>query len=227
MNLRLDWCSHEAAKFAVEHWHYSKSLPPSPHNRVGCWEDGKFIGCVVFARGATGELMSPYGLKNTEGCELVRVALSEHETPVSRIVAVAIRFLKSRSPGLRLIVSFADPYQGHHGGIYQAGNWVYSGQSAPTSMYRDAAGKLWHERIVSPTGQKKAFGRYRSVLKPSQCDRVRMPGKHRYLMPLDAEMRARIAPLAKPYPKRAGSSASGTAATQAERGGATPTPALS
>jgi hypothetical protein len=26
--------------------------------------------------------------------------------------------------------------------------------------------------------------------------------KHRYLLPLDAEMRARIAPLAKPYPKR-------------------------
>ena len=29
-----------------------------------------------------------------------------------------------------------------------------------------------------------------------------MPGKYRYLMPLDKEMSAKIAPLAKPYPKR-------------------------
>jgi hypothetical protein len=27
-------------------------------------------------------------------------------------------------------------------------------------------------------------------------------GKHKYLMPLDKEMSAKIAPLAKPYPKR-------------------------
>jgi hypothetical protein len=32
---------------------------------------------------------------------------------------------------------------------------------------------------------------------------VAVPGKHRYLMPLDDDMRARILPLAKPYPKRA------------------------
>ena len=31
---------------------------------------------------------------------------------------------------------------------------------------------------------------------------IKVPGKHRYLMPLDDEMRAKIAPLAKPYPKR-------------------------
>ena len=24
--LKLDWCSHEAAKYAVEHWHYSKRI---------------------------------------------------------------------------------------------------------------------------------------------------------------------------------------------------------
>lgn len=52
------------------------------------------------------------------------------------------------------------------------------------------------------------------------------PGKHRYLMPLDDEMRAKIAPLARPYPKRAGSADSGTLANHAGGGGATPTPAL-
>ena len=32
---------------------------------------------------------------------------------------------------------------------------------------------------------------------------VKGSSKHRYLMPLDEAMRAQIAPLAKPYPKRA------------------------
>lgn len=34
------------------------------------------------------------------------------------------------------------------------------------------------------------------------AEAVMVPGKYRYLMPLDAEMRKQIAPLAKPYPKR-------------------------
>ena len=28
--LKLDWCDYKAAKYAVEHWHYSKSLPTPP-----------------------------------------------------------------------------------------------------------------------------------------------------------------------------------------------------
>ena len=41
--LKLDWCSHEAATFAVMHWHYSKAMPKSKLAKVGVWEDGKFI----------------------------------------------------------------------------------------------------------------------------------------------------------------------------------------
>lgn len=224
--LKVDWCSHEAAKYAVEKWHYSQSLPPPPHNRVGVWECGVFIGCVLFARGATQHLLRPYGLKNTEGCELVRIALSKHQTPVSRIVSIAIKFLRSRSIGMRLIVSFADPQQGHHGGIYQAGNWIYCGDTPESSMYLDKSGKLWHERMVSPSGAKMVYGKRRSVIKPSECERIRRVGKHRYLMPLDDAMRKQIEPLRKPYPKRVRSVGNDTPANHAGEGGATPTRTL-
>ena len=50
--------------------------------------------------------------------------------------------------------------------------------------------------------------------------------KHKYLMPLDAEMKKQILPLSKPYPKRAGSDTSDTPAFQAGEGGSLPTPAL-
>jgi hypothetical protein len=50
--------------------------------------------------------------------------------------------------------------------------------------------------------------------------------KHKYALPLDAAMREQIAPLAKPYPKRAESIGSDVADDQSEEGGATPTSAL-
>jgi hypothetical protein len=72
--------------------------------------------------------------------------------------------------------------------------------------------------MVSPTGKKKVFGRYRKVLKPDDCEKIKMPGKHRYLFPLDAEMRKQIEPLRQPYPKRVPSADSGTSGQPVGRG---------
>lgn len=202
--LNLDWCSYEAARYAVERWHYSRAMPTPPLVKIGVWEAGRFIGCVLFGRGATQNLGSPYGLNTLEVCELVRIALREHTTPVSRIVRLALRMLARRSPGLRLVVSFADPAQDHHGGIYQAGNWIYTGRSTDYDQFRTGDGRLWHPRQVSTLGAKRQYGAIRKTPKIADCVRVRVPGKHRYLMPLDSGMRTQLAPLAKPYPKRPG-----------------------
>ena len=76
MNLRLDWCSHEAAKYAVEHWHYSGTMPVPPIIKIGVWENEKYIGAVLFSRGASSNLYNPYGITQYQGCELTRVAFS-------------------------------------------------------------------------------------------------------------------------------------------------------
>jgi len=216
-DLRIDWATHEAAKYACEHWHYSKVLPPSKTAKLGAWENGVFIGCVVFGVGATGNLCKGYGIKKEQGCELVRVALTKHKNPVSMIVSISIRFLKKTYTGLRLCVSFADPEQGHVGGIYQAGNWIYSGTttSSPEYVYK---GKRWHGRAFRH--------KYKGMEHHKDVTIVKGSVKHRYLMPLDAEMKAAILPLSKPYPKRASSETNDTAGNLPEKGGATPTDAL-
>ena len=224
--LKIDWATHEAAKYAVENWHYSEVLPVPPLVKVGAWEDGKFIGVVIFSRGANNNLLKPFGLACVEGCELTRVALTQHHTEVSRIIKMAMIFLKKNSPSLRLIVSFADPSEGHHGGIYQAGNWIYTGKRPPTTEFIAPDGKQWHGRMVSKDGRIKVQGKYRPCWKTSQCTPVEKQGKHRYLMPLDAEMRKRILPLARPYPKRADSMGGHASGFQPEEGGSTPTSAL-
>ena len=129
VELRVDWCSHEAAKYAVEKWHYSKTMPVGKMLHFGVWERDRFVGCVIFARGANLFVGDAYGLKQTEICELVRVAMTTHDTPVSQVVAHCLKMLAAGNPGIRLVVSYADSEQGHHGGIYQAGNWLYVGRS--------------------------------------------------------------------------------------------------
>ena len=222
-DLRVDWATHEAAKYAVEHWHYSRCLPTGKLVKVGAWENRKFIGAVLFGRGATPNLGRPYGLQQDECVELVRVALTKHQTPVSRIVAVAIRFLKQSNPTLRLIVSFADQSQGHHGGIYQAGNWTYTGVGQPATFYK-IHGKLTHPRSIGARGIVQNLQGARSI--DPKATAVNIPGKHRYLMPLDNEMRKKILPLSRPYPKRAGSDTKDTPGFHPGEGGSTPTPAL-
>lgn len=200
-DLKIDWATHEAAKYACVNWHYSKSVPVPPLVKVGAWERDKFIGVVIFSRGASYNLMSPYGLTQVEGCELTRIALTKHDAPVSRIVRLALQFLKRNSPELRLIVSFADPQYGHHGGVYQAGNWVFVGNTTSSKEYWHN-GKRLHSRQVSEKGWNIQQGAKRKTVRPSECKIVSTLGKHRYLMPLDADMRERIMLLAKQYPKR-------------------------
>ena len=166
-NLKIDWATHESAKYACKNWHYSKSIPVPPLVKVGVWENSNFIGVVMFSRGAS--------LTQDRGCELTRIALTNHITPVSRIVKIAIAFLKKNSPNLKIIISFADPQYGHHGGIYQAGNWDFIGSTNPSNEYWHKGRRL-HSRQVSEKGWNIQQGKQRKTIKP---------------------------PLAKPYPKRA------------------------
>lgn len=223
--LKIDWATHEAAKYAVENWHYSKRMPKSKLAKFGVWENKRFVGVVIFGVGATPEIAKPYGLKSTEVCELVRVALTKHRTPVSRIIAITLRMLKTTMPGLRVVVSFSDTSQGHHGGIYQAGNWILTG-STEYHAYR-VNGKIVHPRVCQhrygKSGQSIPW--LKANVDPN-AKRVRNGVKHKYVMPLDKEMQKRIEPLRKPYPKRVRSEDSGTSGDQPEGGGANPTRTL-
>lgn len=229
MSLRLDWCSHAAAKYAVEHWHYSGRMPVFKLAKLGVWEHGEFVGAVIFGVGGGNSTNGRrFGLRRAwDMAELVRVALTDHDTPTSKIVAVAIRMLKSAQSGLRLLTSFADSKQGHRGTIYQATGWLYLGAKTTNDAIL-VNGEIVHPRTLydryGPGGQ--AMGWLRTHVAPD-ARRIITPPKHHYVYPLDKEIRARIEPMAKPYPKRATSIDSDAAGDQSAEGGANPTVALS
>ena len=225
VELKLDWCSHEAAKFACEHWHYSKCMPAGKLVQVGVWENKIYIGCIIFGRGAINNIGKPYRLEQVECIELVRIALNKHYYPVSRILSLALKMLKKQSPGLRLIVSYADSGKGHSGGIYQATNWIFEGDSFDSWIVVN--GKPTHRRSL---GGKYGTNSLDWIIKniDPRAERINMPAKHKYLMPLDDDMRKQIEPLRKPYPKKpcAGSETVTRQPIQAGEGGSIPTPAL-
>lgn len=195
-DLKLDWCSHEAAKYAVEKWHYSKVMPAGKTVKIGVWENNQFIGCVIFSRGANNNIGKPYQLKQTEICELTRVALTKHQTAVSRIVSIAIKMLRKQSPEIRMLLSYADPAHNHNGSIYQAMNWVYVGMSDNwRGSHYIVAGRPMHGRSV-----RSKWGNEKNI--PLPWEIAPPANKHKYLYPLDIEIRRQILPLAKPYPKR-------------------------
>ena len=193
--LKLDWCSYDAAKYAVRHWHYSRSLPCSKTARLGVWEDDKFIGAVVFAWGANRHLAGEYKLKMTECAELCRVALAKHSTPVSRILSIAVKMLKREMPGIRLIVSYADLNHGHFGKIYQASNWVFVGETGNEAGIV-LNGKLTHRRTInSKYGTSTIEWLHEHV--DSCARRVEGKPKFKYLLPLDDEIAERVRMLAQ------------------------------
>ena len=199
MTLVVSPCSHAAAAYAVKHWHYSETFPVSKSYKCGVWEDEQFIGAVVFAWGSNPNLAGSFDLDMTQCVELVRVALRDHTNFVTNIVAKALKILKANNPGLRLVVSYADPYRNHHGGIYQAGNWIYAGMTSQKHDYILPDGKILNRRGY--TG--KEFGRPKREI-PANAEKVNMPGKHRYLYPLDKGMRRSLQNRSIEYPRGIG-----------------------
>ena len=201
MPLRLDWASHDAVTYACTHWHYSKSVPAGKLVKVGVWEDDKFIGVILYSRGAASNIGSPFGLDQTQVCELTRVAMRRHESHVSRALAISLRMLKQLCPAMRLVVSFADTEQGHHGGIYQANGWWYIGDSASDSEYR-IHGKKMHRKTVYSRYGNQSVPWLKANVDPHMVV-VRTEPKHKYVKPLDAGMAKSLETMKLPYPKRA------------------------
>jgi hypothetical protein len=223
--LRVGFCSYEAAMFSVRAFHYSRTMPAGKMVRLGAWEGRRFVGvAAIFSRGNTPHIAKPFNLRQSQVCELTRVALGPHDTATSRIVAIALRLLKRQSPGLKAVISYADPMRGHDGrGVYAAGNWLYLGLTASECLI-NVRGELRHPRSVGSRFGTRSIPWLRQHVDPT-AERIMQLPKHKFVYALDQETRARLAPLARPYPVRPKEQDS--ARSHAELGSATLTRPLS
>lgn len=195
LRLEIQPCSVSDARAAVMRWHYSKRMPVGRLICHGVWEAQRFVGVIVYGRGASQHLGAAFGCTQFETCELVRVALAPGRTvPTSRALGISLRLLRFGNPDLKLVISFADPAQGHAGILYQATNWLYTGltSSSPQYLWR---GRWCHNREMT----SGAFGKGGRVANISDLPMRMTEPKHRYVYPLLEATRASID--CQPYPK--------------------------
>tara|TARA_A100000172_G_C3038356_1_gene109432 strand:- start:641 stop:1267 length:627 start_codon:yes stop_codon:yes gene_type:complete len=199
--LFIDYCGYKLAVYSVMRWHYSRRMPKSKLVRFGVWENGTFIGAVIYGAGASPDLGKFLGCSQAQCCELVRVALAKHNTEVSKIVSYTLRKLKKDFPNLKAVISFADPEKKHKGTIYQAMNWQYVGKTASATIY-ERFGKQIHSKTISDRVRlKKAFRKNKQIYDEFgviEC-RKQIP-KHKYVYLFEKNLMNKINQIVKPYP---------------------------
>ena len=197
-------CGHELALLA--------SAPGMAEGLIlGVWEDGQFAGVVLLSRGSNNHLGSPYGLTQTEVCELTRVALREHKAPVSQIVArVPATASRPQAPACGWLSRSLIPDRAITAASTRpATGSTRASRNRPGSSGSTAARSTSARcqcRWASPSGPA-SIGHCPATSNGSgptwtrKAEEVMVRGKHRYLYPLDRAMRRLHRDRsAKPYP---------------------------
>jgi hypothetical protein len=190
--MRLVKASRKAVDYALIKYHYAKTIAPRAHdNAYSVFNDkNEWCGVICFGMGATPQIGSPFGLKQGEAIELMRVALNGKQNKTSKVISIALKIIKKHSPLVRLVISYADKGQNHFGTIYQATNWYYIGDTDTSGIEYFVNGKWRHAKSIKPNIKKIAKKRKSS-------------GKNKYIFPLDKSLVPLCKSLSKPYPKKA------------------------
>jgi len=194
--------SHEVWPL-VRDFHYSKRMPSAVKHCFACRGPGGLFG-------DTGELVAaivygnPVNRNWPQGIlELQRLVRRDDFTgQLSEFIAWTLRWLNANKPA-PLVLSYADSDQGHHGGIYQASNFIYVGavESGHTG-YRAEDGSFVHRRTCNAkfgtSGVKGVLRR-----KPNWTPIYGKP-KHIYVWPMRQRPKAvlrRFGWTPQPFPK--------------------------
>ena len=187
--------------------HYAKRLPSTSYayglykdNLIGICSYGRPVAHTLVKSAFTGKFQDTF-------LELNRLVVDEglKKNVLSFFVSRTLRKL----PSPNVIVSYADTSQNHHGYIYQATNWIYTGLSAKRFDYKVKGLEHLHSAsLMDHAGRGVAKDKVLK-LKKMYGDRLYTldrPRKHRYFYVLGnkrqrKEMIRDLAYKVEPYPK--------------------------
>ena len=141
--------SIETARGYIASFHYSRTMPDSTLYAYGGYINNKICGVVCYGMGCNKNQYTALipNIKNGEYVELTRLWCADTfpRNTESRLISQSLKLLPYY---VKLVVSFADEYQGHVGTIYQATNWYYCGQSSGGKMLVREDGIKKHPRLL-------------------------------------------------------------------------------
>jgi Fe-S cluster biosynthesis and repair protein YggX len=194
-------CKLTEIKQYVECNHYSKSvngLKVSFCFRI-INSTGHVVGAAIYGQQST-TAWKKYVEKECDLLELRRLCTTDKmRNLLSCFVGWCNNYIKKNSD-IKLLLSYADPYNGHIGYIYQATNWLYVGETQKDIVLKTPEGKIYHSRAMRTkyNGVLKPFAaRLKEMDENGVLERINIPGKHTYLFVLKGKFNF----ISKPYPK--------------------------
>ena len=168
--------------------HYTHRFPSG---WVRCYAYGEVL--AVFSIPANKNL-EPFIFSKSVGMrELARLWAPNGHLPfaLTQALSAIIKRLKQDEPSINAIVSFADPNQDHHGGVYQAASWLFTGQSTESRFYMLPDG--------TPVSRRAFHSGSKSL--PPNLPVHKRPGKLRYIKCLNGTARNAVKLPILPYLK--------------------------
>lgn len=139
-----EWCLYK---------HYAHKMPSVVQYAFGCFENKILIGVAVFGLAGNSNLNELNGIPIIE---LTRLILNDdkEKNTTSYFVSQCLKML----PHKGFVISFADANQHHNGYIYQATNWIYTGESAAAEVYTNGNIEMHSKTFSDKYGRRdKAF----------------------------------------------------------------------
>ena len=147
--------TYQEANSFVKRWHYTGCMPHGLNVCYGLFLDGALYAVIVYGNGGNPYLAKFIG-KNSV-MELTRMCRVEpaQKYYLSRFIRQTMKML-SQELDFEAIVAYADPDQGHSGGVYKATGFVMHGKTQPEYHVIDASGKKRHRKFIHNAA--KRFG---------------------------------------------------------------------
>jgi hypothetical protein len=159
--------------------HYAHRLPMAIEYAFGLYKEKTLIGVCVFGPTAPPVPITLFGCQGKHKVrELTRLVIKDkHEKNVlSFFVSQCLKMINEPM----CIVSFADKNYGHHGYIYQATNWMYTGEGGGATVITDADGKQVHNLTITDGYQREKVTR-KQFMDKHGISEVKSELKYRYL----------------------------------------------
>jgi len=211
INHKVEKIKSQECKAWFLYKHYAKRIPTISY-AYGLYIDNCLEGVCSFGRPMSHTLIKGAfnGLYKNSFLELNRLIVNEglKKNTLSFFVSQCFKQL----PKPMVLVSYADTSQNHHGYIYQATNWIYTGLSNKFTDYAVKGLEHMHHASI-----EDSVGRYdknknidkHTLLKEKYGDKLYLkerPRKHRYFYLIGTkkdkkEMIKNLAYKIEPYPK--------------------------
>jgi hypothetical protein len=167
--------------------HYAKRIPSISYS-FGLFENNIMVGIMTIGKPASNALcIGVCGIEYSKYVfELNRLCVNDglEKNVLSYFLSNSFKLIKDNL----IIISYADTSQGHHGYIYQATNWIYTGKTKERTDIGFENGK--HSRHYDKNLDKS--------------HRKNRSSKHRYIYflgKMKKEFKEKLNYLTEPYPK--------------------------